>query len=265
MTDMAGSEPHQAAGGKAAETRHLLAHLLADIRAAFGQAEHLSSAELVASLVAKGRPWAALGRNRKPLTPTTLARLLRPLAIAPERIGPKTKRRRGYTLAQFEELPGGSHPLTRLPCDGLGTSEKSQASTANPGWPAGKCKKPSNDGTMDECTGAERVCAHCHHPETPGDPVEEVTLLLHRHCQRSLGAAPAPARVSAAAPPADQPVNWAPAPAGAGCLLCCRDGDVFLVDLGDGHPSPLHRACARIIKADLEDEEVAVWWRSVRP
>jgi Protein of unknown function (DUF3631) len=58
--------------------------LLGDIRDAFAEknADRLSSDELVAYLVRlEGRPWAELGKSRKPLTKNGLAALLRPFKI----------------------------------------------------------------------------------------------------------------------------------------------------------------------------------------
>ena len=94
--------------------------LLADIRDAFAKegealvanmfAEkvdvEIASADLVKALVAiKDRPWAEMGKSRKPLTQNKLARMLAVpgVRIAPDHIDPKT-RVRGYKLSQFEEV-----------------------------------------------------------------------------------------------------------------------------------------------------------------
>jgi putative DNA primase/helicase len=92
--------------------------LLADIRDAFakeGEAPvanmfaekmdvEIASADLVKALVAiEGRPWAEMGKGGKPLTQNRLARMLKPIAIAPGFIGPENARQRGYKLTQFEE------------------------------------------------------------------------------------------------------------------------------------------------------------------
>ena len=67
-------------------------------------ADEIPSAALVEALVAiEGRPWAEMGRSGKPLTQNKLARMLKPLGIAPEPIGPKTDRVRGYVLKAFTE------------------------------------------------------------------------------------------------------------------------------------------------------------------
>src|SRR5215510_14334233 len=83
-----------------------LALLLADIRDALakeGEAPAIASADLVKALVAiEGRRWAEMGRARKALNQNRLARMLKPLGIAPDHIDPKT-RVRGYKLSQFEE------------------------------------------------------------------------------------------------------------------------------------------------------------------
>jgi hypothetical protein len=82
--------------------------LLADIRDAFGEknADRLSSDELVAYLVRlEGRPWAELGRSRKPLTKNGLAALLRPFKIYSGSIRLDDGRTpKGYHRRAFEEV-----------------------------------------------------------------------------------------------------------------------------------------------------------------
>jgi hypothetical protein len=94
---------HNAEGGDDASRLKLL---LGDIRDAFakeGEAVEIASANLIKTLVAiEGRPWAEMGRARKALNQNRLARMLKPLGIAPDHIDPKT-RVRGYKLSQFEE------------------------------------------------------------------------------------------------------------------------------------------------------------------
>jgi putative DNA primase/helicase len=86
--------------------------LLGDIRDVSAGEFEMPSADLVAELVAlEGRPWAELGKSRKPLTQNRLARMLRPLGIAPRYIGPETARVRGYVLAG---LPRGVRALFAL-------------------------------------------------------------------------------------------------------------------------------------------------------
>src|SRR5499427_8888112 len=79
--------------------------LLADIRAAFGEAEIITSADLVAALVADPeRPWATWGKGDKPLTQNGLARLLKPFGIVSETVHlvgrPDAK---GYKRVWFED------------------------------------------------------------------------------------------------------------------------------------------------------------------
>ena len=98
--------------------------LLADIRDAFGEALEIASADLVKALVTiEGRPW---GKNGKPLTQKKLAQMLKPLGIAPDRIGPENARQRGYKLWAFEEV------FACLPPEGV-SDRKSVQNAANTG------------------------------------------------------------------------------------------------------------------------------------
>jgi hypothetical protein len=74
------------------------------------------SAALAESLAKlEGRPWAEFGKSQKPITQNAIARLLRPFAIAPDRIGADDSQARGYRRSQFGEvfaayaLPPPSH------------------------------------------------------------------------------------------------------------------------------------------------------------
>src|SRR5262249_14333819 len=102
----------------------------------------------------EGRPWAEMGKAGKPLTQNKLARMLKPLGIAPENIyvGDE-KRPKGYVFKHFEEaftryLPpeGASEPLNRYNADETGTSDLFQTAQPNPDVADGKCEKPANDG-----------------------------------------------------------------------------------------------------------------------
>ena len=94
---------HVAGGDEAS----LIELLLGDIRDAFAKreankvepADRISSGDLVTALVAiEGRPWAELGKSRKPLTQNGLARRLRPLSIAPDSVRVDEKRTpKGYS------------------------------------------------------------------------------------------------------------------------------------------------------------------------
>ena len=240
----AAAASHVAAGDDEASRTELL---LGDIRDIFAKREEnkvepvdrIPSADLVAALVAtEGRPWAELGRNRKPLTANGLARRLKPLGITPDSVRVDEKRTpKGYYLHQFEEAfarylgaNGASEPQQRNKADEMGTSAGFQSATAEPVVAVGKCEKSNNDGP---CCGVAdgkgktdvsrvcaqqdglfpRVCVHCGEPERPGDPVQECELggdglyLLHRHCQDEwLGEGapePAPPRRKALPPAGD--------------------------------------------------------------
>jgi putative DNA primase/helicase len=203
--------------------------LLVDIKAIFTEAatlaarvasrqdtDRLASSDLVDALVKiEGRPWAEYGKTGKPLSQNQLARMLKPLGIAPEviRIGDK-KTPRGYLLSQFTEaferyLPaeGASKPQQCNKCDEIRTSDIFQTATPESDVAVEKCEKPNNDGL---CCGVAvekgdnglarangepwpRVCDHCGGPERPGSPIQECWVAgeqywLHRGaCQHGFG------------------------------------------------------------------------------
>jgi hypothetical protein len=181
--------------------------LLGDIRSAFNDkgtkvrdlfgAEQvaIASAKLVEVLVGLvGRPWAEMGKARKPLTQNGLARMLKPLGIAPEKTGPKDKRVSGYTRSQFEDafaryLPpeGGSQPDTRTPCDEIRTSEIFEPDTSAPGCPVEKCEKPNNDGPVSGCPVAEGGIGENTHIDPSHDDEEPPPLMPCAHCGRTDG------------------------------------------------------------------------------
>ena len=114
--------------------------LLGDIRGIFKEAVELPSADLVSRLVViEGRPWAEMGKSGKPLTQNRLARMLKPLGIAPDRIGPEDKRLNGYKRERFKDafaryLPPeeASKPDSRTERDEMGTSERFQSGQPEP-------------------------------------------------------------------------------------------------------------------------------------
>jgi hypothetical protein len=114
--------------------------LLGDIRGIFKEAVELPSADLVSRLVViEGRPWAEMGKSGKPLTQNRLARMLKPLAIAPDKIGPEDKRLNGYKRERFKDafaryLPPeeASKPDSRTERDEMGTSERFQSGQPEP-------------------------------------------------------------------------------------------------------------------------------------
>lgn len=151
---------HAATGGDEASMIELL---LGDIRDTFAKRAanvvdpvgRIPSGDLVEALVAaEGRPWAELGKSRKPLTANGLARRLRPLAITPDTIRLDEKRTiKGYHLHQFKEAfarylgaEGEAEPSQRNKADETGTSEPCPTVTAESDVTVGKCKKPNNDG-----------------------------------------------------------------------------------------------------------------------
>jgi Protein of unknown function (DUF3631) len=95
---------HKAALAGAGPDDAQLELLLGDIRDTLGKQIEVPSADMVNALVAlEGHPWAELGRSGKPLTQNRLARMLKPLRIAPTMIGPETDRKRGYKIADFSD------------------------------------------------------------------------------------------------------------------------------------------------------------------
>ena len=169
IADAAGGEWPQRARKAAEASRSADDHdasrlelLLGDIRDVFKEIE-MSSAELVKALVAiEGRPWAELGKSRKPLTQNGLARMLKTLGIGPDKIGPETKRLNGYkrdwfkdAFARFLPPQGASEPDIRTERDEMGTSDDFKMDSHEPGCPVEKCEKPNNDGVLSTCPVAK--------------------------------------------------------------------------------------------------------------
>jgi len=112
IADLAGGEwPQQAREAAqrlsgAVDTGSTGTRLLADIRAAFDEAEAgvLSSADLVGKLTAEADSQWAEWKAGKPLTQNQLARLLKPFGIAPGQVWITADRQsRGYRRDQFED------------------------------------------------------------------------------------------------------------------------------------------------------------------
>jgi putative DNA primase/helicase len=137
--------------------------LLADIRASFGErnVDRLFSADLVAMLVAmEGRPWAEF-RGGKPLTQSSLARLLKPFRVAPTtiRIGERTAK--GYQLSDFRECfeaylghAGEAEPSHRNKADEMDTSHPLENVTPQSMLRFEKRQKPARNGDCDGVTVA---------------------------------------------------------------------------------------------------------------
>jgi putative DNA primase/helicase len=136
--------------------------LLGDIRYIFNEqrVDRMASADMVEALVAiEGRPWAEMGRSRKPLTQNQLARLLKRLSIVPDsvRTPSRTTTVKGYHLHQFQEAfarylltEGGVEPEQRNKADETGTSDPFQSGTDQSDVPDRKCDKSNND---EPCSG----------------------------------------------------------------------------------------------------------------
>ena len=152
----------QAAQSRTGEETSQLERLLADIKAvAFARnVDEIRSADLVQRLVElEGRPWAEMGKNDKPLTQNRLARLLKPLGIGPENVGPEDARVRGYKREQFDEAfarylapdrPSKLHIRTER--DEIRTSRMSEPHSPKDGCALGKCEKPNSDGPLGGCS-----------------------------------------------------------------------------------------------------------------
>jgi putative DNA primase/helicase len=122
------------------------------IRAEEGE-DKITSADLVEALVKiEGHPWAEMGRARKPLTQTRLARMLKPLGIAPAKIRVADKTPNGYLATLFDDAfarfcpEGGVEPEHRNKADEQRASETFQTGTFSPDVPVAKCEKSNNDG-----------------------------------------------------------------------------------------------------------------------
>jgi putative DNA primase/helicase len=170
----AASKSHAAADVDDASMGELLLADIRDVFASEGEAPvadmfaakvdvEISSADLVKGLIAlEGRPWAELGKARKPLTTNGLARRLKPLGIAPGMTGPESARQRGYKLAAFEEafsryLPseGVSNRTSVQNAANTGTSDDFKVYSRDDGCTVEKCEKPNNDGPLYTCTVAK--------------------------------------------------------------------------------------------------------------
>jgi hypothetical protein len=138
--------------------------LLGDIRAvAFSDDQtEVRSADLVQRLIElEGRPWAELGRNGKPLTQNSLARLLKPLGIGPGNVGPENSRARGYKREQFEEaferyLPPNGDPEVHRCTERseIRVSRISKPHSQLDGCAVGNGEKSNNDGLLGGCAVA---------------------------------------------------------------------------------------------------------------
>jgi Protein of unknown function (DUF3631) len=117
-------------GHETAEDGSIRIKLLADAYAVFAEqkVERLSSDDIVAYLVAlEGRPWPEFGKERKQISKTQVADLLRPLHITPTKIRVGEKTPRGYGRAAFADAFSRFLPhLPPLPLLQNGTPERSE-------------------------------------------------------------------------------------------------------------------------------------------
>jgi len=143
----------------------------------FGKEDReISSAGLVKALHSLlARPWKEFGRDRKGLTQHGLARMLKPLGIGPDNVGPKNARVRGYKLSQFKDaferyLPpeGVSECTPAHHAANTGTSDISEVHTQDDGCAVEKCEKPNNDGLVGGCALAKGVSGEKTHVRTAG-------------------------------------------------------------------------------------------------
>lgn len=111
--------------------------LLADLRAVFGNAERMASADVVAALVdMEDRPWPEWRRG-EPLTPRGLARLLGPFDVRPRQLWIDGAKTRGYERDDFTDTwaryltADDAPPRTESP-RASGRSGRSPASTGVP-------------------------------------------------------------------------------------------------------------------------------------
>ena len=134
--------------------------LLGDVRDILDEhgLERIASDTLIERLVEiTPRPWSEFGRSGKPITQNKLARLLKPLGIAPVQIRVEGEKARGYERHQFEDAfarylasEGVSNRYSGTNADNTGTSGASSTGTAGKSGPDEKCKKSNNGGL---CTG----------------------------------------------------------------------------------------------------------------
>jgi hypothetical protein len=223
------AESHDAAGDD--ESR--ITVLLGDIKDIFDQRVKegeiakdaktvLPSSKLADELAAiEGRPWAEYGKARKPISQNQVARLLRPVGIAPETARTGKKIVRTYQLHQFADaferyLPA-EEALQPQHCnnrDEMGTSSTFQSATLGPDVAVAECEKSNNDGLCcsvavekgvegqigeggDPPAAVPLVCEHCGNPERIGTPIETFVLdgteyRMHPACRAEWLADPNP-------------------------------------------------------------------------
>ena len=213
--------------------------LLRDIRGVFdglsSERDRVASAYLIEKLceIVPG-PWGEYGRSGKPITQNKLARLLKPLAIGPQKVRIGNETPNGYFRHQFEEAwerflssEGGLQLEQRNKRDEIRTSSVLQSGTAENLFQFEKCEKSNNDGRCSTVpVGKGGNGAHTPN-QTPDEP-------------------PAAHRLRVAGAPWLEAIG--PEPDGTACAQCgASDGVVYLIrDPRRGVAcEPLHEPCAR--------------------
>jgi len=155
----------------------------------------ISSAKLIKALIAlEGHPWAEMGKAAKPLTANKLARMLKPLGIVPNDVGPKDNRLKGYKLSQFEEafsryLPpeGDSNRASAHAPANSSTYDDSKARTEEDGCAvakspnalktlAGARMRGCEEGTDDNASAQPSNASTGQHESAPeGGPTSDLT------------------------------------------------------------------------------------------
>lgn len=200
IADEAGGEwPERAR--KAAAAAHIVAAddaesrlelLLGDIRDVFDKLvsdkDRISSAHLIEGLVEiVPRPWAEYGRSGKAITQNKLARLLKPLGIAPQKVRIGTETPNGYHRHQFQEAwdrflsqEGGFQPEHWNKCDEMGTSDLFQSGTAERDVPDAKCEKSNSDGLCSSVPDEKPP-----QPDEPGLSRQRIRDLAEQYQERA--------------------------------------------------------------------------------
>jgi putative DNA primase/helicase len=165
-----------------------LEELLADIRTIFAESPHVNrwaSADLVARLIdLEGRPWAELGKSRKPLTQNQLARFLKPLGITTVRgrPAPGEKPYWVYEPSFFNEAFSrflSPQPEQQNNADGMGTSSDFATGTSDDLFRMQNDEKPNNDGACSGVPDAKKE----NRKQSIGPTLDDAsrTLLAHRY------------------------------------------------------------------------------------
>jgi putative DNA primase/helicase len=242
--------------------------LLSDIREVFAakqadastSADEIASAALVERLVAiEGHPWAEMGRSQSRLTPNRLARMLRPLGIGPEKVGPEDRRLQGYRRDRFKE----AFSRYLLPEEGFKVDSRTAPTEVNDLGPFSKRTAQPILSTLKitETPGFPGECPDVHLRGVDGEkggegsasPLERGQPLSQRLPNRTASVAPSPASTSAPDPPAHRPYEVLLGGAlGQPCGHCGLSYGFVRRIRRDGQIYALHQACADPFFAEAE-------------